>query len=135
MLSFRTCAAVVAMLLTATPAMWADRHFNNGDLRGAYTWTLEGTFAGTSLVAINQFNADGEGNFSGERTINIGTGGISTTFACHYSVRPNGFGAATCDVELLGRENFEFVMSRGGTRIHFISVTPQAVIRGEARRQ
>jgi hypothetical protein len=121
--------------LAGSPAAWADRHFTNSDLRGSYSWTLEGTFAGTSLVAVNQFTADGEGVFSGERTINLGTGGLNTTFVCQYSVKPNGFGTATCDVEILGRENFVFVLTDGGRQVHFISVTSGAVIRGEAQKQ
>ena len=44
-------------------------------------------------------------------------------------------GNATCDVELLGAENFAFVLTDGGRRIHFISVTPSAVIHGEAQKQ
>ena len=48
----------------------AEKGLSNAHLRGSYAWTLEGSFAGTNLVAINQFTADGAGTFSGERTIN-----------------------------------------------------------------
>jgi hypothetical protein len=132
---YKTYACLIATVLAGAPQARADRQFSNGDLRGPYSWTLQGTFAGTSLVAVNQFTADGDGIFSGERTINLGVGGLNTTFVCRYSIRPNGFGTATCDVEVLGRENFVLVVTDGGKRIHFISITPGAVIRGEAEKQ
>ena len=113
----------------------ADQKFSNADLRGPYGWALEGTFAGNSLVAIRQFTADGVGKFSGEGTINLGTGGFQTTFDCSYFVKPNGAGTATCEVVELGRENFAFVLIDEGREVRFISVSDKAVIRGIARKQ
>lgn len=113
----------------------ADRKFSNADLRGPYGWALEGTFGMTSLDVIRQFTADGQGTFSGEGTVNTGAGGLQHTFICKYSVKPNGTGTATCDVEFLGRENFAFVLIDEGKEVRFISSTPGVIIHGVARKQ
>ena len=56
----------LTFVLAAVPAASADRKFSNADLRGSYGWNVEGTAFGTSLDAIRQFTADGQGTFSGE---------------------------------------------------------------------
>jgi hypothetical protein len=128
-------ALALGVMLAAVPSVRADRQFSNADLRGPYGWSLEGTFQTISLNAIRQFTADGEGHFSGEGTVNDGRGGLKHTFACTYSVKPNGTGIATCTVQFLGQENFAFVLTDEGRAAHFISTTPGAVIHGIASRQ
>jgi len=127
----------LAFMLAALPAAPSDRDrkFSNDDLRGSYGWALDGTFFGTSLDAVRQFTADGNGTFTGEGTVNIGDGGLQHTFVCTYSVKPNGTGTATCDVQFLGKENFAFVLVDRGNEVRFISTTPGAIIKGVARSQ
>ena len=125
----------LTFMLVAMPAAEADRKFSNADLRGAYGWSLEGTFGTTSLDAIRQFTADGQGIFSGEGTVNFGTGGVHHTFVCSYSVKANGTGTATCNVDPLGKENFAFVLIDEGRGARFISTTPGVIIHGVARKQ
>ena len=127
---------LAGFMLAVVPAARGDREFSNADLRGAYGWTLEGTFAGTSLVALRQFTADGAGKLSGEGKINLGTGGLGPFhFDCSYLVMPDGTGTANCVVAVLGQEHFAFVLIDGGREVRFISVSDQAVIRGIARKQ
>jgi hypothetical protein len=130
------CFALTFML-AALPVFPADRdrRFSNADLRGSYGWALDGTFFGTSLDGVRQFTADGDGTLSGEGTINIGDGGLKHTFVCTYSVKANGTGTATCDVQFLGKENFAFVLIDRGNEVRFISTTPGAIIKGVARAQ
>lgn len=125
----------LGFMLVAVPTAQADREFSNADLRGRYGWTLEGTFFATSLDAIRQFTADGQGTFAGEGTVNAGAGGFQHTFVCSYAVKPNGTGTATCDVEFLGKENFAFVLIDEGREVRFISTTPGVIIHGVARTQ
>ena len=92
--------------------------------------------AGVLCLAVNPAQAE-ETNpcFTGEGTVNIGDGGLKHTFVCTYSVKENGTGTATCDVQFLGKENFAFVLIDRGNEVRFISTTPGAIIKGVARSQ
>src|SRR5438128_7043258 len=122
----------LSFTLVAMPATPAGRKFSNADLRGSYGWSLEGTAFGTSLDAIRQFTADGQGTFSGEGIVNFGTGSVPHTFVCSYSVKPNGIGTATCNSPELGVEHFAFVLIDEGNEALFISTTPVVIIKGNA---
>jgi hypothetical protein len=125
----------LTFLLAAMPAASADRKFSNADLRGSYGWNVEGTAFGTSLDAIRQFTADGQGTFFGEGIVNFGTGSVPHTFVCSYSVEPNGIGTATCNSPELGAEHFAFVLIDEGNEARFISTTPGVIIKGNAGKQ
>ena len=125
----------LTFLLAAMPAASEDRKFSNADLRGRYGWNVEGTAFGTSLDAIRQFTADGQGTFSGEGIVNFGTGNVPHTFVCSYSVKPNGIGTATCNWPELGAEHFAFVLIDEGNEARFISTTPGVIIKGNAGKQ
>ena len=125
----------LGFMLVAVSSAQADQEFSNADLRGSYGWALEGTFGTTSLNAVRQFTADGQGTFSGEGTVNAGAGGLQHTFVCQYSVKPNGTGTATCDVQFLGKERFAFVLIDEGKEVRFISTTPGVIIHGVAGKQ
>src|SRR5437867_831997 len=122
----------LSFTLVAMPATPADRKFSNADLRGSYGWSLEGTAFGTSLDAIRQFTADGQGTFSAEGIVNFGTGAVHHTLVCTYSVKSNGIGTATCNSLELGAENFAFVLIDEGKEVRFISTTPSVIIKGVA---
>lgn len=132
---FTLCLFALTLILAAMPAASADRTFSNADLRGLYGWNVEGTAFGTSLDAIRQFTADGQGTFSGEGIVNFGTGSTPHTFVCSYFVKPNGIGTATCNSPELGAENFAFVLIDGGKQARFISTTPGVIIKGHAQKQ
>jgi hypothetical protein len=125
----------LTFLLAARPAASEDRQFSDADLRGSYGWNIEGTAFGTSLNAIRQFTADGQGTFSAEGIVNFGTGSVPHTLVCSYSVQPNGIGTATCNSPELGAEHFAFVLIDDGNEARFVSTTPGVIIKGNAAKQ
>jgi len=128
-------ALALTFVLAAMPAASEDRKFSDADLRGSYGWNVEGTAFGTSLNAIREFTADGQGHFSGEGIVNFGTGSVPHTFVCNYAIKPNGIGTATCNSPELGAEHFAFVLVDEGNEARFVSTTPNVIIKGSAAKQ
>jgi len=138
LLRFSTTARAslaLMFLLAAMPAASEDRKFSDSDLRGSYGWNVEGTAFGTSVNAIRQFTADGQGNFSGEGIVNFGTGSVPHSFVCSYAIAPSGIGTATCNSPELGAEHFAFVLIDEGNEARFVSTTAGVIIKGNAAKQ
>jgi hypothetical protein len=92
------------VLLRTDPA-----RFSNAGIDGSYVFLLEGAdVAGTRVVDIGRFNADGAGNIvSGALETNAGGALSSTLLTGSYSVAANGRAAAT--LTIAGR-SFSFAL-------------------------
>lgn len=107
------------------------RQFSNADLRGSYGFSWDGSAGPTHIAAVGQFTADGEGNFPGERTLNVGVAVLQQTFTCKYEVRDNGIGTADCTIMPGGsEETFTAVLVDKVKQGDFISTTAGVVARG-----
>ena len=137
----RAASLIGLIVMLAASTVSADSAFGNGDLRGAYGFSFDLTFAtGQRIAAVGRFTADGAGTYTGERTVNLGTGSPDSpgvfhqSFSCMYSVDQNGTGTAVCSTPF-GPERFAFVLVDEGKELQFISITPGISLRGVARRQ
>ena len=112
------------------------RQFSNADLRGSYGFSWDGTAGATHIAAVGQFTADGEGNFSGERTLNVGVAVLQQAFTCTYEIKANGIGTADCTIMPGGsKETFTAVLVDKAKQGDFISTTAGVVARGGFRKQ
>lgn len=136
--------SLIALALLVSMPTWhvkADdeqhgRPFRNADLRGPYGFSWDATAGTTHIAAVGQFTADGEGNASGERTLNIGAAVLQQTFTCTYEIRDNGIGTADCTIMPGGSEEaFTAVLVDKGKQGDFISTTAGVVARGVFRKQ
>jgi len=128
--------ASIILSFVAVAAEASAQRFDEGDIRGDYAFTFDGTAASVPIAAVGRFFADGKGNLlNGSRTLVVGGTALEQSFNCSYVVRPDGQGSADCEVIGVGPESFSFVVFNHGRETYFVGTTPGSVIHGNAVRQ
>jgi len=143
--SFPTVLSIMAAVsLLGVADSRAEQQFSNNDLHGGYGFSFEGTIFAIPFVAVGEFKADGQGNFtSAVRTLvapGLGLGDVlEQTATGTYVVSANGTGVAVFEVctgpcpGLI--ETFHFVLVDNGKEAQLISTTSGVIARGVAKRQ
>lgn len=119
---------------------------SNATLRGVYGYSQQGTIIGLAPVplaagAVGLITADGDGNLSGNETLNIAGQQSSNSFGNgRYEVNGDCSGTATWNAVFAdGRppepRSASFVINRRSKEIHIVSTSPgsNAVFVGVAR--
>lgn len=138
---FLLICAMVVILGAALHAKQAKK-FTQGDLIGSYGFSFDGEVVEGPdigpLAAVGRFEADGEGNLSGVRTLNLNGIIAEQTAVGAYEVNGDGTGYAFFVISTPGlpdsEEAFRFVLSGSGSGLQFISASPGVVTRGVATR-
>jgi hypothetical protein len=119
-----------------------EKMFRDADVEGPYAFSFDGTVIGTGPVAATGVVvADGKGNItSGVRTLNVNGFVAQQTFACEYSVNPDGTGSAVCllDNPLPGApavETFDFALERRARAFRLLGTTAGITVLGSGAKQ
>jgi hypothetical protein len=98
MMKYLPLVGLLCALATVSSA--SARDFGDRDLRGAYGYSLSGTFGQVhpgTFVETGVFVADGRGSIEAEgRTVVNGTDVLTPTYDCAYEVAANGFVDVEC---------------------------------------
>ena len=123
------------------------REFSNKDVQGNYGFSLNGDAVAGPIVGpiagVGQISADGDGNATAVRTLNVGgVVVLRQTAEGTIHVNPDGTGTSTFLVKTIDPtgfpdavETFDFVIVDKGKELKFIGTTLGVVARGVSRRQ
>jgi len=141
------------LLLALTAALFtvpvrADEGFTNRNFRGNYAFHLDGvlTSLGDPVVtaydsAVGRLTADGAGTITGgTRSVTANGMVFEETFACTYSVNPDGSGKADCNFSVFGPTTLDIVLLDGGNEFYFNVIgmpntSGKPVLQGVGKRQ
>jgi len=128
-------ASILLMFVAAAAEARADR-FDEGDIRGDYVFTFDGSAGTAPVAAVGRFVGDGRGNLlNGSRTLVVAGAKYEQTLTCTYTVDPDGSGTATCPVDGNGTETFSFVLFKHGDETYLVGTTAGFTVHGNAIRQ
>jgi len=132
----RLFTASITLLFVAASTVASAEHFDEGDIRGDYVFTFDGSAGTVPIAAVGRFFGDGRGNLlNGLRTLIVGGAKFEQSFNCTYVVRPDGWGTADCQVLNANPESFSFVVFKHGQETYFVGTTPGITIHGNAVQQ
>jgi len=132
----RLIKATILLVIIATASQASAERFDEGDIRGDYVFTFDGSAGGAPVAAVGRFFADGKGNLlNGSRILVVGGGKLDQSFTCTYVVRSDGWGAADCPVVGSPAESFSFVVFKHGEEAYLVGTTQGITIRGNVVRQ
>ena len=128
--------ASILLLFVAAAAEASAEHFDEGDIRGDYAFTFDGSAGTAPVAAVGRFFGDGRGNLlNGSRILVVSGVNAEQSFNCTYVVRADGRGTADCQVLNAGPESFAFVVFEHGQQAYLVGTTSGTTIHGNAVRQ
>jgi len=121
-------AVVVCMAVAmATPMAFAQSPaFNNGSLKGSYSFLVAEWTSSSSVSAFNSLGVmtfDGAGNLSGSYTANFAGTVVTGTFSGTYSVNSNGTGSMSYEISGYGTVTTAFVVDASTKNLQLLQTT------------
>lgn len=139
---------ILALLLLAVPFIGSsdaqgNRSCSDRDFRGGYGFSFDGHFltenGALPVAAVGILNADGQGNVTAVRTLNLNGQVFEQTAVGTYETNPNCTGTSVFEIFTPGLpdtvETFTSNLNRRSGNIQFVGTDDTVVAQGTAWKQ